>query len=170
MASTYVPIANYTVPVGGSASYTFSSIPSTYTDLVLVMGSLGINNAASAGKLRFNGDTGSNYSVTFMYGNGSTANSSRSTTQTDMRIYGWSSGNVANSNNDNVVLNIQNYANTTTYKTTVLRSNLPQNEVAAAVGLWRSTAAINSITLRTYNGTDVWTAGSTFTLYGIKAA
>lgn len=169
MASTYTPIATTTLG-SATASYTFSSIPSTYTDLVLVMGSLGINNAASAGKLQFNGDTGSNYSVTFMYGNGSSVGSSRNTSQTDMRIYGWQAGNVANSNNDNVIINIQNYANTTTYKTAITRSNLPQNETASAVGLWRSTAAINSITLRTYNGTDLWTAGSTFTLYGIKAA
>lgn len=169
MPSTYTPIANYTVPSGGSASYTFNSF-SGYTDLVLVMGSVGINSAASAGKLRFNGDTGSNYSVTFMYGNGSTAASSRNTSQSDMRIYGWSSGNVANSNNDNVILHIQNYANTSTYKTVLMRSNLPQAETAAAVGLWQSTAAITSLTLRTYNGTDLWTAGTTFTLYGILAA
>jgi hypothetical protein len=61
-----------------------------------------------------------------------------------------------------------NYANTTTFKTHISRSNNSSNFVMATVGLWRSTAAITSITLLT-NTADTFSVGSTFTLYGIKA-
>jgi hypothetical protein len=60
-----------------------------------------------------------------------------------------------------------NYANTSTYKTVLTRSN-KYDRVGAIVGLWRSTAAINSITLTAYSNT--YAIGSTFTLYGIAAA
>ena len=169
MAKTYEPIATTTL---GSAqsSITFSSIPSTYTDLILVAGSLGMNNAGSAGKVRFNGDTGSNYSDTVLLGTGSSASSYREANANNIRVYGFNVGPTGSGNNDNVIVHIQNYANSTTYKTVVCRSNITQVELAAVVGLWRSTSAITSVTFVAYNGTDTFTTGSTFTLYGIKAA
>ena len=168
MPATYEPIATQTLG-SASASITFSSIPSTYTDLVIVIGSLGMNSAGSAGRMRFNGDTGSNYSNTTIWGNGTAAGSNRESSVTSMRIYGVQTGPAANLNNDNVILQIQNYSNTTTYKTALIRDNLT-TETAAIVGLWRSTAAINSINIISYNLSDLFNAGSTFTLYGIKAA
>jgi hypothetical protein len=63
-----------------------------------------------------------------------------------------------------------NYANTTTYKTVLARSNVTDFRVAAIVGLWRSTSAINTIQLRSDNSSYNFTTGSTFTLYGISAA
>jgi hypothetical protein len=59
-----------------------------------------------------------------------------------------------------------NYSNSTTYKTILGRSNAATSGTSAAVGLWRSTSAINSIEI----GTVSFTAGSTFSLYGIAAA
>jgi hypothetical protein len=64
-----------------------------------------------------------------------------------------------------------NYSNTTTYKTALNRSNQAAGGVDATVGLWRSTAAID--TIRFYantNGSQNFLTGSTFTLYGIAAA
>ena len=159
MASTYTPIATYTVP-SAATSYTFSSIPATYTDLVLV--SNGTASSAADIYLQFNSDTGSNYSRTFVYGDGSTAASARSSNSTTLAI------NYFATTQSNNICQIQNYANTTTYKTALARGNNSGFTIAYA-GLWRSTAAINSITLTASGGFTIST-GSTFTLYGIKAA
>jgi len=156
MTATYEKIATTTAS-GGSTSVTLSSIPATYTDLVLIMA--GSNSVTSDLRMRFNGDTGSNYSATAVFGNGSTAASLRESNQTS--LFG-SFG--LNSNN---IINIQNYSNTTTYKTALTRANLPANYVIASVQLWQSTAAINSITLFVTSGS--YNAGVTFTLYGIKS-
>lgn len=158
--STYTPIA--TTTLGSNAtSYTFSSIPSTYTDLIIVA-----NHTSSVGVgwfARFNGDNATNYSMTYVGGNGSAAESVRETNATCTRV-----GN-AYPTLGTTIIQIQNYSNTTTYKTQISRTNNSSNFVAATVGLWRSTAAINSVTLLT-NTTDTFQTGSTFTLYGIQAA
>jgi hypothetical protein len=159
--STYTPIA--TTTLGSAATdYTFSSIPNTYTDLVIV-----INGAASSGstntlKVNYNGDTTSGlYSHTRLLGDGSSASSAR---QSNANYAG-----AGDTGNDRAVfiINIQNYANTTTNKTFVSRSN-SQNFVSSYVGLWRNTAAITSVTLGI--NTLQWATGTTFTLYGIAAA
>jgi hypothetical protein len=62
-----------------------------------------------------------------------------------------------------------NYSNTTTNKTILSRINNAENSTVARVTLWRNTAAISTIFLTEGNGAN-FIAGSTFTLYGIKAA
>jgi hypothetical protein len=170
MASTYEPIATTTLG-SNNANITFSSIPSTYTDLVLVM-NYGSNSADTVVSLQFNSDTGSNYSVTTLGGNGSSAFSGRNSNQTIMRIVnniGATSGSIYNMS----ILNIMNYQNSTTYKTVIARSGTaaspPSPGTEATVGLWRSTSAITSLVLNNFSGGNFIT-GSTFTLYGIKAA
>ena len=74
MPVTYTPIATYNGD-GSATTITFSSIPQTYTDLVLVMPIFTTVNANES--VRINGDTGNNYSSTWITGNGSTAASSR---------------------------------------------------------------------------------------------
>jgi hypothetical protein len=160
MPSTYDKIEAYTAS-GTPSSYTFSSIPSTYTDLVLIV--VAANPTNDSGLLiRFNGDTASNYSDTSLYGNGSSAVSFRTTNSTGMNAGRTDTGISPN------IINVQNYANTTTYKTAISRGN-DGALVITTVGLWRSTAAINSITVYDQNGRN-FNNGSTFTLYGIKAA
>jgi hypothetical protein len=66
-------------------------------------------------------------------------------------------------------LDIMNYSNTSTYKTCVYRSDLAAGLSMAGVGLWRSTAAINSIAVIGYTTSNLL-AGSTLTLYGIASA
>jgi hypothetical protein len=165
---TYEPIAKTTL-TSDELSVTFSSISSSYTDLVLVCGSLGMNAGGSAGRLRFNGDTGSNYSAIWFYGTGSTAGKDRDSNQTSMRVIGANQG-PGTSNNDNYIIHIMAYSKTNINKPVVVRGNAPTNETYILTGLWRSTSAINSITLLSYNGTDKFKTGSTFTLYGIAAA
>lgn len=169
MASTYTPIASYTVP-SVQSSYTFTSIPSTYTDLVLVY--TGTLSSADYVCVRVgNGsiDTGSNYSHTNLVGNGSSPSSGRSSNATYFFT------DPQNTNQANMVINFQNYANTTTYKTALMRWNVPQSDggatgtTGAEVALWRSTSTINQIRVLTYAGQN-FSVGSTFTLYGIKAA
>ena len=74
MAITYEPIATTTLGTSAS-SVTFSTIPGTYTDLVLVVA--GTSAATNGNEMQFNGDTGNNYSFTLLYGTGSAAVSSR---------------------------------------------------------------------------------------------
>ena len=159
--STYTPIATTTLG-SAQASYTFSSIPSTYTDLILVADYQGSTTADSY--IQFNGDTGSTYSYTVLSGNGTSAVSGRSS-GTGIVLTWYSDG--ANQQ-ANILINVNNYANATTYKTSISRHNNATAQTSANVGLWRSTAAINAIKI--YRGAGNFNAGSTFTLYGIAAA
>jgi len=162
MAITYEPIATTTLG-SDSASTTFSTIAGTYTDLVLIASMKGSLNDQSA-LLRFNTDTGSNYSQTTLIGTGSSAVSQRQSNQTSLRI---GNGN-SNTNYDTYVVAINNYSNATTYKTVLSRESVSNVLVSANVGLWRSTSAITSITIL-LGGGDL-KSGSTFTLYGILSA
>jgi hypothetical protein len=165
MPSTYTPIATTTL---GSAQATvnFNTISATYTDLVLV-----ISTAATAGNpdivLQFNSDTGTNYSVTSLSGNGTSATSTRASNQSSIKIDQTATldGTLGNSV---YIVNVMNYSNATTNKTVVNRSNRAGSGVDASVGLWRSTSAITAIDIKTSSSTFI--TGSTFTLYGIKAA
>ena len=145
----------------GSAapSVTFGSIPQTYTDLVLEV--VGTNSAIDVIALRFNGDTGANYSYTAVGGNGTSAYSNRGTGSVNAGLlYTSPTGQFL------VVSNIMSYANTSAYKTQVTRRNLPGGEVGAVVTLWRNTAAITSILAFNASG-NTFAAASTFRLWGI---
>jgi hypothetical protein len=113
--------------------------------------------------VQLNSDTGTNYSITRLYGDGSAASSDRFSTQNYLDL-GYFQGNLNNTS----IIQFMNYSNTTTFKTILNRWNTPAL-VAALVGLWRSTAAITSIKL--FNSTAVnLKSGTTFTLYGILKA
>jgi hypothetical protein len=164
MPSTYDPIATQTLG-SAAASVTFSSITGTYTDLVLVISAQGASGASSAINAYFNADTASNYSYTQITGDGSSAASTRNTSSTRMRL-GWSAVSSAFAP---IVVSIQNYSNTTTNKTSISRINDAASITGAVVNLWRSTAAVTGITMNLNSGAN-FNTGSTFTLYGIKAA
>lgn len=168
--ATYFPIATNTVSGTGTSSITFSSIPSTYTDLILVCNTGIISGTANLGIRVGNGsvDTGSNYSITYLTGNGSSASSTRLSNQTIFEIT--YVGGMDSTLNSNQIVQFSNYANTTTNKTLLSRNNRASLGVDAAVGLWRSTSAINIITCTVQVPASNWLAGSTFTLYGIEYA
>jgi hypothetical protein len=115
--------------------------------------------------MNFNGDTAGNYSLTRIYGNGSTAVSDRigtNLTGIDVSYTGSGDGN-------NVIINVMNYSNSTTNKTSLNRWNTAGSTgyVGANVSLWRNTAAITSIT---FSNSVNFSVGSTFSLYGIANA
>jgi len=118
--------------------------------------------------IRFNSDTGSNYSRTVLYGSGSSAVSFRDSSQT--RIF-YSAGSTT-ANQFNVIrLNISDYSNTTTYKTVIGRNDDNSDVTSMSAASWRSTNAITSITITPFDDNSTgFATGSTFTLYGIKAA
>ena len=162
MSSTYEPIATTTLG-SNQADVTFSSISQSYTDLVLIV-SGGFNSATGyALSIQLNGDTASNYSTTYMLGDGSSASSGRYSSQAAMYV----GAPARNTLNGAYILQFQNYSNTTTNKTVLARTNAAAISTWASVSLWRSTAAINSIKI--FPEVASWLSGSTFTLYGIKA-
>jgi hypothetical protein len=160
--NTYEAIFTETL-ASAQATVTFSSIPSTYTDLVLVAN--GNSSALVDTYLRFNSDSTSGlYSTTRLYGNGSTAASDRYSGSNNQIL----AGDFNTSSNTVTIIQINNYSNTTTNKTALIRSNVASSIVFANVGLWRNTAAISTVTMSTSSGT--FSIGSTFSLYGIASA
>jgi hypothetical protein len=165
MALTYEKIAT-NVLGSAQATVTFSSISSDYTDLVLITGDiLNTTNLANM-YLQFNSNSSSLYSTTFMEGNGSSAASSRTTNRTSM-LAGRSYGGDRTQN----IFQINNYSNSTTYKTVICRYGSAGSSSSAGVtgGLWRSTSVITSITIGIEGGIN-FSSGCSFNLYGIKAA
>jgi hypothetical protein len=158
--NTYEPIATTTLG-SATANVTFSSISGSYTDLVLVINA-GVSTTGAI-TVQLNADTGTNYSVTRLYGDGSTATSDRFSSQNylDLSFF-------PNTLNNNSIIHFMNYSNTTTNKTILARWN-STSYTTAVVGLWRNTAAVNSIKLYNALGYNL-IAGSTFSLYGIKNA
>jgi hypothetical protein len=165
--STYTPIATVST---SAASYTFSSIPSTYTDLVLIGSLRSDKTTANSDTLfvQYNGNTGSNYSTTRLQGNGSSATSATQSSQSQIALPEISSNGDTSGIFTPVIHNVINYSNSSTYKTSISRTNAVSVFVMAIVGLWRGTAAINSITIYPAGGN--FASGSTLTLYGIAAA
>lgn len=160
--STYSTIAT-TNGTGSSGTVTFSSIPSTYTDLILVSN---LEPSASANLIyQYNGNSSSIYSDTTVYGDGSSTGSYRRSNQTVHYIsYFPSSGQRLT-----VISNFQNYSNTNVFKSIITRASNASFELNAIAGLWRDTSAINSISIFLNNSAN-FTSSSTFTLYGISAA
>jgi hypothetical protein len=163
MTATYENIATTTLG-SAQASVTFSSISGSFTDLILVE-SFQFASTGSQSLMTF-GDTSTLYSATTLRGDGSAANSSRFTNLANLAN---TPGNTNGTASVQVtgIRHIMNYSNTTTNKTIIQRFNDSTAQVVAVVGLWRNTAAINSIVLTSLSGN--YASGSTFTLYGIKA-
>lgn len=164
MPATYEPIATTTLG-SAAANITFSSIPATYTDLRVVL--VATTTVADAIHLRYNADTGANYSRTVLQGDGSTAASSRQTGENFIYL--------TRTNLDTTLpqlfeIDIFSYAGSTN-KTCLVASSQDKNGsgvVVREVGLWRSTAAINEVALASFSST--FKIGTTATLYGIKNA
>jgi hypothetical protein len=172
MPNTYTELDKITVGTATN-SVTFTNIPQGYTDLVLVT-SVGSNNPVEIMVFQVgNGsvDTGSNYSTTYILGNGSTASSGRFSNLT----YGALDRNLGVTTTTgglNTITHFMNYSNTTTNKTILSRANqvdATYNGAEAMVNLWRSTVAINTLKAFITNGV-LFNVGSTFSLYGIANA
>jgi hypothetical protein len=168
--NTYVALDTVTVSGSSTTAVTFTSIPSTYTDLVIVA-NWGMSadddfklQVGSSGTI----DTATNYSATNLRGNGTAAASGR---QTGVTYIPFGLQNVTNPTTltQNAIFHIMNYSNTTTFKTFLGRANDASTQTIAKVGLWRSTAAINILQIERVTAGRTFLSGSTFTLYGIAA-
>jgi hypothetical protein len=160
MPVTYEPITTTTL-TSSTTSFTLSNIPSTYTDLVLVIdGSPITGGSAMDSNWYVNGDTGNNYSDTRLQGNYSDRNANYSSSRCGQP---WST------NRWYTYLHFFDYANTNINKVTLARSGNYDGSLELYGGLWRSTAAITSITLISGQARN-YTSGTVATLYGIKAA
>jgi len=159
---TYTLIASNTLGSAAS-SVTFSSIPSTYTDLILVTNVSASSAGTFSSTLRFNSDNASNYSDTRIIGSGTAASSNRDSSQTEMYP-----ANITNGIGT-VIHQIMDYSNASTSKTVLSRGISADYQVWANVGLWRKTPEIITSILLSVSGSN-FASGSTFRLYGIEAA
>ena len=168
--ATYVQIATYTA-TGSVSSIDFTSIPSTYTDLIIKYSLRSTANAATQGgqltKISFNGST-ANLSRRRLYGNGSSAGSDSASDN----IIGYNNPSDYTANTfGNGELYVPNYAgsaNKSFSVDSVDENNATAAEIAFVAGLWSQTTAINAISLIPYAGN--WVQYSTATLYGIKSS
>ena len=157
LPSGFYSIATQSVGSGGASSVTFSSIPSTYNHLQI----RGISQSSADVYIRYNGDSGTNYSQHIMQGDGSATSANGFTNSTYSRI--------ANSNPyqfAGIYLDILDYSNTNKYKTNRSFFGIDGNGsgvVGIWSGSWRNTAAVTSITI---SGT--FSQYSSFALYGVK--
>ena len=173
MANTYNLITSTTLSTS-TASVTFSSLPTTFTDLLIKCSTR--SDQPSVLDLvigTFNGSSASNYDNYSLIGNGANSVSNRGLSQPYMR-FGYTDGNSAGSNIFGATeIYIPNYQSSTN-KIASGFSGSGNNSTSAADAFvtmyatrWALTSAITSITISPINGPN-WIAGSTFQLYGIK--
>lgn len=165
MPATYDSIATTTL---GSAAgtITFSSIPSTYTDLRLVLVARG-GNFSSNVQITYNQQSGPLYSSTVLIGDGSSSTSSRA--QNESSISRFFNNFMSTTQPTFITLDIFSYAGSTN-KTTLASTTYDRDgsgETREQVALFRYTPAINRIDIDT---SGFLAAGTIATLYGIKAA
>lgn len=156
---TYTPMANITLGSAAS-SVTFSNIPNTYRDLILI--SEGTATGTTGFRIQYNNDTTTaNYSAIYAGGNGSSTFSSPVTNAAGVFI-------MTIFNRFSQITFIQDYSATDKHKSSLSRSNVPQNELLMSAGRWANTAAITSVKILTDSGQSL-SSGTTLALYGVIA-
>lgn len=168
MPNTYTLIASSTVSSSTAANMSFSSIPGTYTDLLLKT-SARTDGSSQNIKVTFNGSS-SGYSERWVYGGGTSGTGSGSaTTNGYFYIYYTTQSSDTANTFGNSELYIPNYAgsnNKSVSEDAVEETNGNVVYMALGAGLWSNSAAITSITLTPLGGN--FTQYSTAYLYGIK--
>jgi hypothetical protein len=149
---------------------TFSSIPATYTDLVLKISARTANTTASrTTRLRLNGLSTTIYSYTLIDGDGSSATSTRASSTTDSPVL--VNGNTSTASTfSNTEIYIPNYAGTT-QKPISTAYAAENNATAAALGAVASLVNLTSaVTSLEISNASNFLADSSFYLYGIKSS
>jgi hypothetical protein len=171
MPSTYEPIATTTLS-SSSPSITFSSIPSTYTDLVLIGKAKSLLSGTDSIGIAVNSLTSAIYNRVYIQGTGSSSLAGEQTSQIRI-VSDYIMGTSGTADFGVYTWNFMNYSNTTTKKTVIYRGNNTQVSggfnVNAMIYVVDTTSAINSLTIATMNGPNL-DIGTSFTIYGIKAA
>ena len=161
LGGNYTSIATQTVGSGGASSVTFSSIPGTYTHLQIR--ATVVTGAVGWVTLRFNGDTGNDYSFHELRGDGSSASSSGGASSGD--IQAWLHNTTAGS----AIVDILDYASPNKNKTARTLGGYDANGsgyIDLTSGLWMNTSAINSITIG--STTSTFSQYTNFSLYGVR--
>jgi len=154
---TYTALA--TVTLGGTASsVTFSSIPATYRDLVLVISGTASNTINVV--IRLNGDTGSNYSYVVAEGNGASAASLSGTDA--LPEVGRMSTTLSNT-----IVQVMDYSATDKHTTLLGRGNSSADLTRMSATRWANTAAVTSLTAFASPTPRTFSSGTTLSLYGI---
>ena len=167
MPTTYTPLATTTLG-STQTNVTFSGISGSYTDLVLVCSIKPSDTSGPSILAQLNGDTGTNYSETYIYGNGTSTSSSRRSNNSYFYLNDNGISTSSTNTISTIVTNFQNYSSTSIFKSGISRANTSDKGVEATVATWRSTAAITSINIFVLAGG--FAAGSTFSLYGVASA
>ncbi len=171
MPATYTLISS-NVLTTTAASVSFTSIPSTYTDLVLRVSARTDESATTTTmKVTLNNDTAGNYSVTELRGNGSTAASARDSAVPYLNQYLINASTSTSNTFGSLELYLPSY--TATQKKPISVFFVRENNTTAAdiytdANLWQGTAAVSSIQLNANSNNFV--SGSSFYLYGISNA
>lgn len=164
MTITYDLVAS-SVLGSGAASITISSISSSYRDLILVFEGRSANGDFYP-RLRYNGDTASNYSWVSAQGNGSAGSSFQGTAETGQQIANGVWFNTGTTVRGCIITQIFDYSRTDRQKTMLSRANRANESTEMLAGRWASNSAINQIQLYSSNGV-LLPAGSAIYLYGI---
>ena len=169
--TSYESIATTTVGSGGSATVTFSSIPSTYKHLqVRIIGKTDRALNRDGAKVSFNSDSSTSYVSHYLYGDGATAAAGYDSITTWSGIYRFSGNTSASNIFGSVVYDILDYADTNKNTTGRYLGGVDLNgagEVYLGSTLFTKTNAITSISFSPIIGTN-FLQYSSFALYGIK--
>jgi len=179
MPATYEPLVTSTL-ASAATSITVTGIPTSgYTDIVAVVSSLAFfaSGTYMTGGIRVgNGsiDTATNYSNTYLYGDLTTAGSGRTTSDSYIRYVDIPASPTDNGSRGLLIINFMNYSNTNTFKSILIRNNSVQSASGTNItrnhsATWRSTSAIDRFQFTNIDATNFY-AGTTITVYGIKAA
>lgn len=176
MANTYVKLNSITVGASPTTTMSFTSIPATYTNLLVKWSARGDRAAQPAADtyIRLNGDTGANYILRRLEGNGAAASSTLQTTGVTSLLGGQIPGATATASTfSNGEFYIPGY-NESNQKLISI-DNVHENNATAGyadlhAGNWTGTAAINQIEIIVYTGNGNFVQYSTATLYGIKSS
>jgi len=173
MAATYNLISSQVLG-SSTASVTFSSIPQTYTDLVLrISARSDYSSVLEQFKITFNGDSSAIYSYTYLRGNGAAASSSQDLTNTYALGAGGADGNTSTASTfGNAEIYLPNYTSTTSKPLSFFganETNATNAYLTASANLYRNTTAISSILIAPAAGSN-WLTNSSFYLYGLKSS
>jgi hypothetical protein len=170
--NSYESIATVTVGSGGSSDITFTSIPSTYKHLQIRIMARSNKTGTTNDYLNmnFNSDTGANYSLHQLLGDGTSASANSGTSQNSIFVSRIATADASASMFGGIVIDILDYANTSKYKTSRSLGGTDQNgsgRIYFNSGLWMNTAAISTIVIDA-EGASSFVQHSQFALYGIK--
>ena len=168
--NNYESIATTTLSTNTS-TITFSSIPATYTHLQL-RGIARLSSTSNYGEITFNSDAAANYTFHKLNGNGSSASAYGASGTNSIYLDYLAYNSTTASAFGVFVVDILDYLNTNKYKTVRYLGGNDGNGnggINLASGVWRSTSAISTLTIKGYNnGTDPFVTYSSFALYGVK--